>query len=148
MTPEAYHSSADGGSDRTISFLRMDQIVESVGTITGLRSAYIQPKATPRNWTTERKARKIGDSIPMAGSFCIARQVKGRVLTRNPAIKISVSGTAGRLITSAISDNRRTGPNNTWSFMICGVWLSFTPLDGFLRTARMRQNANLYFFLR
>ena len=30
--------------------------------------------------------------------------------------------------------------------MICGVWLSFTILAGFFRTASTRQKANLYFF--
>ena len=85
---------------------------------------------------------------PTIGSLPTARRANGNVLTKKQASTSAEAGTAGRIIRSKANASSRAGANRSWTFMSCGVWLSFTALLGFFLTASTRQKANLYFFLR
>src|ERR1700686_3590117 len=90
----------------------------------------------------------MGESSPTIGSFGMARQANGSVLTRKAAHTSSDDGTFGRTMTSPTIESSSAGANRSCTFISCGVWLSIRALVGFLRTAITRQKANLYFLLR
>ena len=111
------------------------QAHDLVGASAGLRRAWTTPAATPTSCTQDRAAKSAGENSPMTGSLARARSANGSVLTTKAASATPDIGTAGRIATSKATATSSTGANRSWSFISCGVWLSFTALLGFLRTA-------------